>query len=75
MFGKLGARCHDRRRLVLGFWIGLLVFSNVIAGAIGSGFRDEFDLPNVESARGFDILDEEFGGQGAGQTGTIVFRA
>src|SRR5690606_30282290 len=38
-------------------------------------FRDEFNLPDVESKRGFDILDEEFGGQGTGIVGTIVFRA
>ena len=75
MFGKLGSWCHDRRRLVLGLWVAALVFANVIAGAVGNGFRDEFDLPNVESEQGFDILDADFGGQGAGQTGTIVFRA
>ncbi len=75
MFGKLGSWCHDRRRLVLGLWVAALVFANVIAGAVGNGFRDEFNLPNVESKRGFDILDADFGGQGTGQTGTIVFRA
>ena len=75
MFARLGPWCHDRRRLVLGIWIGLLVLIGVIAGAVGSASRDEFNLPNVESRRGFDILDDEFGGQGAGQIGTIVFRA
>jgi putative drug exporter of the RND superfamily len=54
---------------------GALIFANVVAGAVGSGFRDEFNLPNVESKTGNDILEAEFGGQGAGQTGTIVFRA
>jgi RND superfamily putative drug exporter len=44
-------------------------------GAVGSASRDEFSLPNVESRHGFDILNDEFGGQGAGQIGTIVFRA
>ncbi len=75
MFSKLGPWCHDRRRLVLGLWVGLLILANVIAGAVGSGFRDEFNLPDVESKRGTDILESEFGGQGAGQLGTIVFRA
>ncbi|HEX2191741.1 MAG TPA: MMPL family transporter [Acidimicrobiales bacterium] len=75
MFRRLGPWCHDRRRLVLGLWVALLIFANVVAGAVGSGFRDEFNLPDVESRTGTDILDAEFGGQGAGQVGTIVFRA
>ena len=53
----------------------MLVLVGVVSGAVGSASRDEFNLPNVESRRGFDILEDEFGGQGAGQVGTIVFRA
>jgi len=75
MFARLGSWCHDRRKLVLGLWIGSLVLIGAISGGVGSGFRDEFNLPDVESKRGFDILDERFGGQGTGQRGTIVFRA
>jgi RND superfamily putative drug exporter len=75
VFTRLGPWCHDRRKLVLGLWVALLIVANVVAGAVGSGFRDEFNLPNVESKTGNDILEAEFGGQGAGQTGTIVFRA
>jgi RND superfamily putative drug exporter len=75
VFARLGPWCHDRRRLVVGLWIAALVLANVVAGIVGNGFRDEFNLPDVESKRGFDILDAEFGGQGTGQVGTIVFRA
>lgn len=75
MFARLGRWCHDRRKLVLGLWIAALVIVNGLSGAVGGGFRDEFNLPDVESKQGFDILDEHFGGQGTGQTGTIVFRA
>ena len=75
MFARLGPWCHDRRRLVLGLWIGILVLSGVVSGAVGGAFRDEFNLPDVESKQGFDILDDSFSGQGTGQTGTIVFRA
>ncbi|MGH9283010.1 MAG: MMPL family transporter, partial [Acidimicrobiales bacterium] len=52
-----------------------LIVIGGVSGAVGSGFRDEFNLPDVESKRGFDILDDKFGGQGTGQVGTIVFRA
>jgi uncharacterized membrane protein YdfJ with MMPL/SSD domain len=49
VFRRLGPWCHDRRKLVLGFWVALLIFANVVAGAVGDGFRDEFNLPDVES--------------------------
>ena len=44
-------------------------------GAVGSGYSSDFTLPDVESKRGIDILDDQFGGQGAGQVGNIVFEA
>ncbi|HEX9694962.1 MAG TPA: MMPL family transporter, partial [Actinomycetota bacterium] len=75
MFARLGRWCHDRRRTVLVLWIGILALSGVASGVVGSAFRDEFNLPDVESRTGIDILEEHFGGLGAGQTGTIVFRA
>ena len=75
MFARLGPWCHDRRWLVLVGWVLALFVLNGIAGGVGSAFRDEFNLPDVESTDGFDILDEQFGGQGTGYTGTIVFRA
>ncbi|HET6834410.1 MAG TPA: MMPL family transporter [Acidimicrobiales bacterium] len=75
MFSRLGTWCHDRRRLVLGLWVGVLVFGFAVSGAVGDAFRDEFNLPDVESKTGFDILDDNFGGEGTGVVGTIVFQA
>ncbi|HYZ99558.1 MAG TPA: MMPL family transporter [Acidimicrobiales bacterium] len=75
MFSRLGTWCHDRRKLVVGLWVAVVVFGGALSGAIGDGFRDEFNLPDVESKTGFDILDDNFGGQGTGQVGTIVFQA
>ncbi len=75
MFGRLGQWCYRRRRLVALAWFLGLVALSVASGAAGSGFRSEFNLPDVESRRGFDIIDEGFGGQGNGRAGTIVFRA
>ena len=75
MFSRLGTWCHDRRKLVLGLWLGVLVFGFAVSGAVGNAFRDEFNLPDVESKTGFDILDDNFGGQGTGVVGTIVFQA
>ena len=75
MFSRLGPWCHDRRRLVLGLWIAALFISNGIASAVGDDYRQDFTLPGAESTEGFDLLDANFEGQGAGQTGTIVFQA
>jgi RND superfamily putative drug exporter len=75
VFARLGRWSFHRRKTVVLLWIlGLFVLGGVM-GAAGNGFKSEFTLPDVESKRGFDILDSEFGGQGAGLTGTIVFTA
>jgi RND superfamily putative drug exporter len=71
----LGPWCHDRRKLIVGVWLAVLVLGGIVSGAVGSAFRDEFNLPDVESKHGFDLLDANFGGQGTGAVGTIVFRA
>jgi RND superfamily putative drug exporter len=75
MFARLGVWCHDRRRLVVGLWAVILMLGLALIGTVGSGFREEFNLPASESRTGFDILEEHFGGQGTNATGTIVFRA
>jgi putative drug exporter of the RND superfamily len=75
VFSRLGTWCHDRKWLVIGAWIGVLLLGAAVSGAVGTGFRDEFNLPDVESRTGFDVLDENFGGEGTGAVGTIVFQA
>jgi RND superfamily putative drug exporter len=74
LFSRFGLWCHDRRRLVAILWVAALVLVGAGSGAVGDDFRDEFNL-NAESTDGFDVLDEQFGGQGTGITGTIVFEA
>ncbi len=75
MFARLGTWCHDHRKRVLVLWLAVLILGGAASGAAGSAFRDEFNLPDVESRRGFDILDDNFDGAGTGATGTIVFKA
>ncbi|GIU85061.1 MAG: membrane protein [Acidimicrobiales bacterium] len=53
----------------------MLVASGGIAGAAGSGFKTEFSLPDVESRRGFELLERHFADATGGVRGTIVFRA
>ena len=75
MFGRLGSACFRRRRIVVTLWFVALLVLGGLQGGVGTAFQDEFNLPDVESKTGFDILEEHFGGQGTGVTGTIVFHA
>jgi putative drug exporter of the RND superfamily len=75
VFGRLGSWCYRRRGRVVIIWLLALVLGGAVSGAVGSNFKSEFNLPNVESRAGFKLLDKEFKGQGAGTTGTIVFES
>ena len=60
MFRRLGDWCYRHRWTVVILWVvGLFVLGG-IQGVVGTDTRDEFALPDVESRRGFDILDEHF---------------
>jgi RND superfamily putative drug exporter len=75
VFARLGPWCHDRRKLVLALWILALVVIQGVSGAVGENYRADFNLPDVESKLGIDVLDQHFQGQGSGIVGTIVFQA
>jgi RND superfamily putative drug exporter len=75
MFARLGRWCHDRRWIVLGLWVLALVVGGVVSTALGTESQSEFTLPDVESRRGIEILEDTFGGAGAGQSGSIVFES
>ena len=75
MLKRLAEVSFRRRRAVVVAWIVGIVALGAVLGAVGSGYRSDFTLPDVESKRGIDILDDQFDGQGAGQVGNIVFEA
>jgi len=75
VFARLGTWCHDHRRIVVALWFATLIIGGSIVGAVGTVSKSQFELPNVESRRGTDILKADFGGKGAGQSGSIVFKA
>ena len=76
MFAKLGRWCFRNRGKVVLLWLAVLIVSGGVSSMLGTAYSTEFALPDVESRRGFDILDEHFAGSGAGgEGGTIVFRA
>jgi putative drug exporter of the RND superfamily len=75
MLRRLAEVCFRHRRRVLLLWVLGIVVLGAVMGAVGSGYRSDFTLPDVESKRGIDLLDDRFGGEGAGQVGNIVFDA
>jgi putative drug exporter of the RND superfamily len=75
MFARLGGWCVRRRGRVVLLWLAALLVGGALTGAVGNDLRTEFDLPDVESRAGFDILEREFAGAGAGSSGRIVFEA
>ena len=76
MFAKLGRWCFRNRGKVALLWVAALIVLGAVSGMIGTAYSTEFELPDVESRRGFDILDEHFADSSAGgEGGTIVFRA
>ncbi|MGZ8581626.1 MAG: MMPL family transporter, partial [Actinomycetota bacterium] len=76
MFAKLGHWCFRNRGKVALLWLAALIVGGAVSGMIGTAYSTEFALPDVESRRGFDILDEHFADSSAGsEGGTIVFRA
>jgi RND superfamily putative drug exporter len=76
VFATLGRWCFRNRGKVALLWLAALIVGGAISGMIGTAYSSEFALPDVESRRGFDILDEHFADSSAGgEGGTIVFRA
>lgn len=75
MFHRLGAWCARRRGVVVIAWVLVLVVGGAVTSAVGPAFSTELSLPDVESRRGFDVLEAELGGVGTGIEGTIVMQS
>ena len=71
---RLGHWAFRHRRLVLGFWIALLVGVGALSQAVKKDTNDAFNVPGTESQRALDLLDEKFPGSG-GATARLVFAA
>src|SRR3954463_12287005 len=68
----LAAWCHDRRRTVIGLWVGAFVLIGVLWGVAAGEYSNNFRLPGTESQRAYDLLKDKFPQQ-AGDTATVVF--
>ena len=75
MLARVGRWSFRHKWAVVALWIAALVGVNFVSSQIGGAFEGNPASPDSESSRGFDAIDEYFGGIGSGLTGTIVFRA
>src|SRR5215212_7713183 len=69
---SLAAWCHDRRRTVIGLWVGAFVLLAVLWGTAAGEYVNNFRLPGTESQRAYDLLKERFPAQ-SGDTAEVVF--
>jgi len=76
VYMKIGRFCYRKRWAIVIAWFLIVVGINGLSAGLGTGFTDEFDAVDSESARGAEISQEAFGGQGASfLQGKIVVRA
>jgi putative drug exporter of the RND superfamily len=69
---NLAAWCHDRRRTVLGLWVGAFLVLAVLWGTAAGEYVNNFRLPGTESQRAYDLLKDRFPQQ-SGDTASVVF--
>ncbi|MGH2635884.1 MAG: MMPL family transporter [Actinomycetota bacterium] len=71
---RLGRGAARRRRLTLAIWIGVVVAIFVGGGALGGELTDDFNIPDADSQRAYDVLAERFP-SASGTSASIVFHA
>jgi len=72
MYIRLGRWSFTHPRLVVAIWVALLASIFVSVGTIGDAFDDALEVPGSDADAGFSVLEENFGGVGAGAEGSIV---
>jgi RND superfamily putative drug exporter len=76
LLARVSGWCFDHRFGAVGIWVVALVAVFTASGVIGPDYDGVLDIPDSDSADGFDVLERSFPGLGVGGLqGTIVFRA
>jgi RND superfamily putative drug exporter len=75
IWARLGGFAYDKRRRVLAAWIVVLIAVFGAVASIGASSESSFESPDSESARGFEILQANFGSAGSFLSGNLVFEA
>lgn len=71
---KFATWVTDHRKLVVISWVIVVVGTGWAAGAVGSDFKEDFQLPKSDSADAIDMLKKNFPAQ-SGDTAQIVVYA
>ena len=71
---RLGQAAARHRWRTLGIWIIAVVTIFVVGGALGGTFSDDFNLPDSESQRAYDLLAERYP-SASGTSAFVVFHA
>src|SRR3954447_12476863 len=69
---SLAAWCHDRRRTVIGLWVGAFILMAGLWATAAGDYVNNFNLPGTESQRAYDLLKDKFPQQ-SGDTASVVF--
>jgi putative drug exporter of the RND superfamily len=69
---RLGRGAARRRWLTLGIWIATVIGIFTVGTALGGQFADDFNLPDSESQRAYDLLADRFP-SASGTSAFVVF--
>ncbi|WP_083914585.1 MMPL family transporter, partial [Ilumatobacter nonamiensis] len=75
IWARLGGFSFRNRRAVLLAWIAVLIVVFGAVGVVGTASESSFESPDSESARGFEVLTENFDSAGSFISGSIVYEA
>ncbi len=75
MYERLARWCFNNAWKVVGAWIVTFVGIAAATAAVGPAYDGSFEIPESDSASGFEVIETYFGGEGAGLPGSIVFEA
>jgi RND superfamily putative drug exporter len=71
---RLSQAAARHRWRTLGIWIAAVIAIFMIGGALGGEFSDDFNLPDSESQRAYDVLAERYPAA-SGTSAYLVFHA
>ena len=71
---RLGQAAARHRWRTLGIWVAAVVAIFVVGGALGGTFSDDFNLPDSESQRAYDLLAERYPAA-SGTSAFVVFHS
>ena len=71
---KLGRWSYDRRRLVVGLWLVVLIAVGACAAAFSGQTNNKFEVPGTESQQAQELLEQKYPAA-SGTYARVVFAA